>query len=249
MVILASISTIAVAQDSVKVINFRVVNAISNKPVDLAHAFNKTHRDAAIADLLGYLKISLRFGDTIIISSLGYANQEIYSWGQYNTDSAYYVISMKPRDYELKEVTFSWFKYYEGFLKGFLQIKLPVTKEELDIARISAYFNRTINKLNLMNLPQASSGAAFGKDWLAKQNDELKERLEKERQQRAVERKYSAGIVEALTGLKGNEVFWFMEYCAFTNDYVLKSSDYDIRVRIMDKYKIFNQDKALKDKK
>jgi hypothetical protein len=240
---------VAKGQDSVKVIRFRVVNAISGKPVEMAHAINITHRYAAIADLLGYFKMPIGLGDTLTISSLGYFNQEVFNWGQFSKDSIYFTIRLNSRSYELKELKFSWFATYEGFLKGFLQLKLPMTKEERDIARINEYFNRSISRLNLMNLPQATSGVLFGKDWLARQNEKLKEKLEKERQQRAIERKFSAGIVEAITGLTGNEVFWFMEYCAFTNDYLLKSSDYEIRLRITDKFKIYNQDKVVKDKK
>jgi hypothetical protein len=89
----------------------------------------------------------------------------------------------------------------------------------------------------------------FGIDWLAKQNEQLAEKLKKESHRRAVERKYSAGIVSALTGLTGNEVYWFMEYCAFTDEYILKTSDYNIRNRILDKFKIYNVNKSSKDKK
>ncbi len=240
---------IAESQNNIKTVNFRVVNAISDKPVELVHVINKTQKEVAISDLLGYFKLPVNIGDTVSLTSLGYHNQLLFNWGQFKMDSIYYTIRLKPRSYELKELKFSWFATYDGFLKGFLQLNLPMTKEERDLARITGYFNRIVNKLDLMNLPQAASGATFGKDWLAKQNEKLKERLEKERQQRAIERKYSAGIVEVLTGLKGNEVFWFMEYCAFTDDYLIKSSDYEIRLRIMDKYKAFYQDKTMKDKK
>lgn len=248
-VLFAGVASKAICQDTVNVLNFRVLDAISNKPVELAHVINLTKREVAISDLLGYFKIPLNIGDTLTITSLGYFKQELLNWGQFGRDSIYYTIRLKPRSYELKELKFSWFSNYDKFLKGFLQLQLPVTKEERDIERIDDYFNRTIRALNLMSLPQTTSGAAFGRDWLAKQNQKLKEKLEKERQQRLIERKYSAGIVEALTGLKGNEVFWFMEYCAFTNEFILQSSDYEIRLKIMDKFKIYNQDKTIKNQK
>ena len=242
---LVSIYSIAECQDTNSVVNFRVVNAISGRPVELAHVMNMTQRESAITDLLGYFKISVTIGDTISITSLGYFKQTLVNWGQYGKDSIYYTIKLKPRSYELKELKFSWFANYDKFMKGFLHLQLPITREEEQIARITEYFRRSISQLNLMNLPQASSGGAFGKDWLAKQNKKLKEKLDKESQQRAIERKYSAGVIEALTGLKGNEVFWFMEYCAFANNYLLKASDYDIRIKILDKFKIYNQDKSL----
>lgn len=239
----------AVSQDSTRHINFKVVNEISGYPVELAHIINKSKKEVAISDLLGYFTIPFSFGDSLSITSLGYLKKELLNLGQYSNDSIFYTITLTPRAYEIKELQFKWFATYDGFLKGFLNLKLPVTKEEKDVERIKAYFGQIISNLDLKNLPSGKAGATFGKDWLNKQNKDLEEKLEKERKQRIIARKFSAGIVEALTGLKGNEVFWFMEYCGFTNEYILNSSDYSIRLRIMDKFKIYNQDKVLKENK
>lgn len=212
----------------------------------LAHVMNKTRREVAIADLLGCFKIPIGIGDTISITSLGFTSKSLYSWGQYVDDSIYYTIRLNPRTYELKGVEFSWFSNYDKFLKGFLQLRLPVTKEEEQITRIAKYFKRSISSLNLMSLPQATSGGAFGKDWLAKQNEKLKVKLEKERQQRVLDRKFSASLVKKLTDLEGIEIFKFMDYCAFTPEYLSKATDYEIRLRVIDKFKIYKQDKSLK---
>lgn len=243
---LVSACSAADCQNTVSVVKFRVINSLSGSPVVLAHVMNKTRREAAIADLLGCFKIPIGIGDTISITSLGFTSKSLYSWGQYVDDSIYYTIRLTPRTYELKGVEFSWFSNYDKFLKGFLQLQLPVTKEEEQIARIAEYFKRSISSLNLMSLPQATSGGAFGKDWLAKQNEKLKAKLKQESQRRAIERKFSAGLVKTLTGLEGNEVFWFMEYCAFTDDYLQKATDYDIRLKVVDKFKLYKQDKSIK---
>jgi len=239
----------AISQDSIRYVNFKVVNEVSGYPVELAHIVNQSRKEVAISDLLGYFSIPFSFGDSISITSLGYLKKELLHLGQFNNDSAFYTIRLTPRSYEIKEIQFKWFGNYESFLKGFLELKLPKTKEEKDVERVREYFSRIIINLDLRNLPGATAGVTFGKDWLAKQDKVLEEKLEKERKQRIIARKFSAGIVEALTGLRGNEVFWFMEYCGFTNEYILNSSDYSIRLRIMDKFKIYNQDKTLKDKK
>ncbi|NOU16523.1 MAG: hypothetical protein HOO91_03060 [Bacteroidales bacterium] len=246
--ILVSLNSIAEKRDSVKVVNFRVINASSGVSVELAHVINKTRREVAIADKLGYFKIPILTGDTLSITSLGYFSQIILDWGQFGCDSTFYTIEMKPRSYQLKEVKVSWFSNYDKFLKGVSELQIPLTKEEVALGKITEYFDRAIRKLNLIDLPSAASGAAFGKDWLAKQNEKLDEKLEKERKRRAIERKYSAGIVSALTGLTGNEVHWFMEYCAFTEEYLLKASDYDIRTDVLNKYKIYHPDKPSKEK-
>jgi len=247
--LLLSHNSFADSRDSAKVVNFRLVDAVTGNPVELAHIINRTHRDEAIADKLGYFKIQLFDGDTLSITSIGYFNQLIYSWGQYNYDSTFYSIQLKPRSYSLKELKITWFSNYDKFLKGVSELRIPLTKEEESTIRITEYFDRAIRKLDLKNLPGSSSGMLFGIDWLAKQNEQLDEKLKKESQRRAVERKYSAGIVSAITGLTGNEVHWFMEYCAFTDDYILKTSDYDIRNKILDKFKVYSVDKSSKDKK
>jgi hypothetical protein len=247
--ILATLTAFAEPQDTVKVINFRVVDAISGKPVELAHIINSTHGYASIADKLGYFKIPLFDGDTMSISSMGYYNQFLYCWGQYSYDSTFYIIHLRPRSYPLNEVKVTWFSNYDKFLKGVSDLRIPLTKEEESTIRITEYFRRAISRLDLKNLPSSGSGMLFGSDWLAKQSDDLVKRLEKERKRRAVERKYSAGIVSALTGLTGNEVHWFIDYCALTDEYILKTSDYDIRTKILDKFKIYSYDKTSKEKK
>jgi hypothetical protein len=247
--LLAALSAFAEPQDTVRIINFRIVDAISGKPVELSHIINRTRRVESIADKLGYFTIPLLDGDTISITSMGYYNRFLYSWGQYSYDSTFYTIHLRPRSYNLNEVKVTWFSNYDKFLKGVSELRIPLTKEEESTIRITEYFRRAINKLDLKNLPGSSSGMLFGSDWLAKQSDDLVKRLEKERKRRAVERKYSAGIVSALTGLTGNEVHWFMEYCELTDDYILKTSDYDIRFKILDKFKIYSYYKTSKEKK
>ena len=234
-------------QDTIPVISFRVIDAVSGTPVEMAHIINLTQRDGTIADMLGYFKLKVRIGDTITVASLGYFSQKIFNWGQFKKDSTYNTIKLQPRSYHLKELKFTWFSTYDKFVRGITDLKLPETKEELQLNKINEYFNRTIRKMALLNLPQQTSGFSFGKDWLAKQNEKLEERLERERLRRQIERKYSAGIVSALTGLKGNEIFWFMEYCAFTDDYLLTATDYDIRQAVLEKFKIYNPSKKSDD--
>lgn len=247
LLLVSSARVLAVQHDTIPLISFRAVDAISGKPIEMAHIINMTQKKATIADLLGYFKIPVYVGDTVSITSLGYNSLILFNWGQYNGDSTYYTIKLKPRVYQLKELKISWFSTYDKFLKGILDLKLPMTKEEEKIARIVEYFNKTLSKLDLKDLPGSTGGVAFGKDWLAKQNEKLNKQLERERQKRLIERKYSAGIVTVLTGLTGDEVHWFMEYCAFTEEFLLKSSDYEIREKVLDKFKIYAIDKKPKE--
>ncbi len=214
----------------------------------MAHIVNITQKKASISDMLGYFRIAFGIGDTIKISSLGYFNSSFVNWGQFSPDSLFNDIKLKPRSYEIKEVKISWFSTYEKFLKGVSELQLPVSKEEEDIKKVNEYFQRTITKLGLVNLPGPTPGFTFGKDWYMKQNDKLNEFLEKEKQKRRIEKKYNAVLVSDLTGLTGNDVFEFMDYCAFSDSFLLISTDYEIQLKVMEKYKLFAEEKKNRKK-
>lgn len=243
IVLIFTSSAIADYRDTIPVISFRVIDSKSGEPVPLAHAVNTTLRKASISDLMGYFTIPFSIGDTIKITSLGYFNYTLFNWGQFRKDSLYYDIKLISRSYDLKEVKISWFATYDRFLKGVSDLQIPISKEEESLKKVTEYFNRTIIKLALVDLPEGTSGITFGKDWYMKQNEKLAEYLEKEKQKRRIEKKYNPSIVSELTGLTGKEVFQFMEYCAFNDAYLLRTSDYDIRSKILENYKKWIEDK------
>ncbi len=231
-------------QDSLKFRNFQAIDAFSGEPVTLAHIINESKHVGTISDMLGYFSLPLGTGDTIKITAIGYYEFTLYSWGQFNVDSMLYTLRLTPRVYELKEVKISRFTTYNNFLKEVVGLKLPKSKEQLQIERIHDYFNRTIKRMALLDLPKATSGATFGKDWYMRQYEKLDEHLERERQRRAIDKKYNPGIVSELTGLKGNEIQAFIDYCHFDDKFLLTSTDYEIREKIVERFREYQQSKG-----
>lgn len=244
-----SAQTILTFKDTALSINFRVVDSQTQEPVGLAHIINLTRNVGVISDLLGYLNIPIGIGDSIVVTAIGYNSKEILSWGQFKSDTMFYSIHLVPKIYEIKEVKISRFSTYEKFLREFANLKLPKSKEDEQLVRLQRYFLGVVRGMDLKSLPGATSGATFGRDWYSKQNEKLAELIVKEKERRVIEQKFNPGLIQTLTGLKGDELYEFMGQLSLENDFVLKSSDYEIREKILKEFENFKRKKELKNDK
>ncbi|PKP34055.1 MAG: hypothetical protein CVT98_11095 [Bacteroidetes bacterium HGW-Bacteroidetes-15] len=230
-----------IPKDTIPVIHFQLTDATNGKPVSLAHIINTGQKKGIIADMLGYFKMPVSIGDTLIISALNFHQMKIPSWGQFSSDSLYYPIRLTPRSYEIREVRITRFGSYQRFIREVTNMDLPKSEQELLQERLQEYFRNQITKLNLISAPSEGGGFVFGKDWLAIQKEKIEEKRAEELLWNLILRKFSAGIVNELTGLEGIEAIKFMEYCNFTEGYLLLSSDYEVRKSILDKFEAYKQ--------
>lgn len=225
--------------DSLRVINFRVTDYYTHEPVGLAHAFNITQKKGCISDLLGYFSIPFKLGDSLSITAIGYHTKHVLNWGQFIKDTLFYELTLTPKVYQIEEVKISRFSTYDRFLREFANLKLAKTRVTEQQEVIQLYFLKITKGLDLRNLPQPTMGLSFGKDWYQKQNEKVAEAIENDRKKRVSERKFNAGIVSNLTGLTGDELQEFMEFLKFDENFILNSTDYEIRERILDEFKEF----------
>lgn len=225
--------------DSLRVVNFRVTDYYTHEPIGLAHVLNITQKKGCITDLLGYFSIPFKLGDSLSITAIGYHTKHVLNWGQFNKDTLFYELTLTPKVYQIEEVKISRFSTYDRFLREFANLKLTKTTETEQQEIIQLYFLKITKNLNLRNLPQPTMGLSFGKDWYQKQNEKVAEAIEKDRRKRIADRKFNPGIVSTLTGLTGNELQEFMEFLRLEENYILTSTDYEIRERILDRFKEF----------
>ncbi len=230
------LSANAERRDTIPIIHFQLVDATNGKPIPLAHIVNISTRKATIADMLGYFRIPVAVGDTLTISAIGFHDMKIPSWGQFSLDSIYFPIRLTPRFYEIKEVKITRFGSYQRFIKEVASMEMPKSEEEIMQERLEDYFRRSITQMDLKNLPSATGGFTFGEDWLSKQRQKIETKRIEEQKWEIILKKFSANIVYDLTGLEGIEAIKFMEYCGFTEGYLLISSDYEVRKMILDKF-------------
>ena len=230
--------------DTLSIVHFRVVNANTREPVERAYILNLTYNWGSISDLLGYSYLPIHFGDKLKISAIGYYTQELICVGQFKADSAFYEIKLKPRVYELNEVKITKFSTYERFLRGVINLNIPKTRDDKQLEVIEKYLFGVVKKMDLKNTPTMASGIAFGTDWYAKQNEKLAEQLEREKTRRVIDEKFNPGLVQKLTGLRDKELYEFIGYLDFSDEFLLQATDYEIHQKIMEKYNVFMAGKS-----
>jgi len=244
LLIIISFATQSQQSDNIREqIHFQLIDATNGKPISLGHIINTGYKKGIVADMLGFFAMPISTGDTLYISALGYHQMRIPSWGQFKSDSLYYPIRLTPRSYEIREVRITRFGTYQRFIKEVTAMELPRSEQEILQEKLEKYFREQISKMELQNLPSAQGGFAFGSDWIAKQKVIIKEKVEEELRWDVMLKKFSADIVQELTSLSGNEAIRFMEYCDFTEGFLLLASDYEVRKRILDKFEVYKKEK------
>lgn len=238
---LSHLAICATKRDTIPIIHFQLIDAVNGNPVPLAHAMNLTQRKGVIADMLGYFRIPVYVGDTILISALGYHEMRLPSWGQFSVDSMYYPVRLTPKIYEIREVRITRFGSYQRFLREVASMELPKSEQEMMQEKIEEYFRKAIKQMDLKDLPQTTSGFMFGKDWFALQYEKIEVKRREEQKWDIILRKFSAEVVTELTGLEGIDAIRFMDYCDFTEGFLLIASDYEVRKRIVDIYEIYRK--------
>lgn len=235
--------------DTLRIVHLRIVDIKTQEPIGLAHVINLTQHKGGISDLLGYINLSIAFGDSLAISAIGYNTKEVINWGQFKPDTIFYSIQLTPRLYEIEEVKISRFSTYERFLREVVNLKLTKTNQQELEDRLHKYLFGIIKGLDIKSLPNGSSGASFGKDWYARQNEKLAELIEKERERRIIDQKYNPGLIQELTGLNGEDLYQFMGQIDIENDFIKKSSDYEIREKILNEFETYKHKKGLNNDK
>lgn len=222
-----------------KTVHFKLVDENTSKPVVLAHVMNVNKRLGVISDMLGYFAIPVSFGDSLLITSIGYQNKSLLSFGQYADDTLFYTITLKPKVYDIEEIQVKRFSTYENFLKSVINLRLPKSELEMLTERLNKYMRSIERRSGVMALPQATSGVMFGKDWYMKQKDKVEDAQKSERNNELINKKFSPGVVEAISGLKGDSLLKFIAFLDFKNDYLLEVTEYEIRVEIIEKLEEF----------
>jgi plasmid replication initiation protein len=74
----------------------------------------------------------------------------------------------------------------------------------------------------------------------------LRKKMEEERKRSLIVKKFNENNIGQLTGLKGDELRSFMNYCRFPEDFLLYSSEYDILEAVKRIYKKYYRDLDLR---
>lgn len=245
----------AIGQDIGKnILKFKgvVISTTDSIPVPFAHIHNESLRKSSISDSSGHFSVPVIGHDSLVFSAVGYYPKFLILTKDMVADSFQY-ITLKKRIYEIEGVSVFGFRSYEQFKRKASTMDLP--KTELEIIRDSlvsaskreasrayqeAKTKQMLGRESISQIPIATI-PIYSKD--EKERMKLKKIIEKEKIQQQVNAKFNKEIIAQLTGLREPELTEFYVYLDFNNKYVLKSSDYDLRKAILDKFEVYLKEK------
>lgn len=222
-----------------------VIAADSTKDkIPFAHIFNESQRRGFITNEKGEFQIPVNPGDTLIVSALGYYPKVVFL-SEANMEREN-MVRLTPQLYEIGEVSVLAFRNYDDFKRKFLALELPNTptdrlKNNLTlIARKEAKqadYERQVKEI--LEQPGikffSASVPIYSREERQLQN--FAKVLEKEGRQRVIDKKYNRDIIYEITHLSQDEITEFMGFCNFSEEYLLEASEYDILVKIEEKFK------------
>ncbi len=223
-----------------------IIDDSTGRQIAFVHLYNESQRRGYIANEEGKFKIPVSEGDTLVISALGYLSKVITI-----DDSCFqsgFVIKLAPQIYEIDEVSIRAFKSYHDFKQQFLSLRLPETettmlRENLAILSRQIAMETATNKKHEEILGRPLTGfVSVGVPILSredKQRMNYVEVLKKEERQRVIEKKYNRKIIFRVTQLPETEMTEFMGFCNFSEEFLYKTSPYEILVAIEKKFKEF----------
>ena len=218
-----SMAVTKVTMDTLVTVNGQLKD-LNDSPVSYAHIINPGIGLATTSDSLGFFRIHMRFGDSLHISAIGFAEKYFLLPEFWPSNHFSGIIYLKYKIYKIDEVSIYSLGSYEQFKQKVLNTRVPPPPAEE--ARI--YLQR-IARREAIKYDKVRVGFSFHMKSLEERSlKKLQVKLQEEERRKIIENKFNVKNVGELTGLKGQEVKRFMNYCRFPEDFLLYSSEYDI---------------------
>ncbi|WP_282125825.1 carboxypeptidase-like regulatory domain-containing protein [Marinifilum flexuosum] len=239
-------------QDSTVSISGLIYSSKTNEAIPNATVTIKRSRKGVICDSTGVFHLQIQERDTLVISALGY---ELKEWPVpiiLNPDfPPFFRIKLQDISYLLKEVDIyalgTWDEFKDEFVKAKVKEKNPINK---DIGKQLAPYNtkkpdpvpaqyrpKIDKKMGIVDAIFRPTDFLHNK--LSKKEKikkKLSKRIKEEGKNKKIGNKYNAQIVSDATGLKGDELVSFMEFCGKKIHVTENSRDYDVMKQILDLY-------------
>jgi len=231
-----------------------IIDDSTRQAIPFAHIFNESKRTGSISNEEGNFKIHADIGDTLVVTAVGYLGRAMVAgdlWIDQNI-----TIVLIPRIYEIAAVSIRAFKDYADFQRQFIALDLPKSETRklrdnlIALARKEVSISVKQDEVRKVYSPQPGIAPVRGPTILYRddlQRIHYAKYLELEKKQRIIDKKYNREIIYNITRLTEDEITDFMGFCNFSMDYLYNASEYDILVRIEEKFKQYQARKSQGD--
>jgi len=199
-----------------------------DQPLSFATVTNLSAETGVISDEDGFFYLTFQQNDTIRVSSVGFESAFIYFGDTAQANNYDLQIRMSEQTYELENVTVFAFKDVESFKRAILAMDdLP---EESKVVVPGSYQGpRREPKASPLN-PVSFIAERFNRR--AKYERMAREAQSDYDRRQRLSRKYNRDMVGEITGLTDQSLDDFMIFCHFEDDFIERSSQYDLILAI-----------------
>ena len=222
----------------------KVTDQEYRKGLPFVHIWNESLRIPAIADTTGFFTLYAKEGDTLAFSAIGYYSKMVIV----DKRKPFLDIELAPRTYDIAEARILAFRSYADFKQQFLDLKLPETETDR-LRNMLTQQSKAVAReaYDKAEAERAAEGAVLAAVPILtpeeKQRIKLKEILKEDQIQKVIDKKYNREIVAELTGLEDKDLDDFILFCKFDKKYLYETNQYDILVKVLQKFEEFKRTK------
>jgi len=232
----------------------KLVDALTGKAIDYGIVYNFSKNIHIYSTPDGEFNMTASRGDTLVVSALGFYYGKAVLTDSLLLAASPVVFRIEPRAYEISEARIVSLGTYAEFKQNFVHLDRPKTATE-KLADNLAVISREVAKeafAQAQVMRKSENGITLMSMSILTRDErerlELARIMEKEKVRDTIFEKYSPMVVKRVTGLTADdEVIEFMQFCDFTDGYLLKVNPYDLMLAIEAKYRLFKARKRAGD--
>ncbi|MCF6241521.1 MAG: hypothetical protein L3J74_09280 [Bacteroidales bacterium] len=209
----------------------KVVNDEGNA-ISFAHIIDLRRGHATISDTSGRFHLPVMRNDSIRISAIGYQVKYV-SLRRYIPvkDSIKLTVVMKKKIYDVATVDIYQIRW-QVFKAEFMETEV---EEDKIAENIKIWMNSLFPEGELRMLYQ-SGKVGFTIPYTSKDEKQRKKVKAMERRFNIIQPKFNDKLITELTGLKGEDIKDFIDYCNFQEGFLLYATEYEIAEAIQNKW-------------
>jgi hypothetical protein len=206
-------------------------------PVSFAHILNFHRKNNAITDSTGFFKLLVVVKDTLRITAIGYDTKYIGIDEKFQQDTSIHIIRLEKKIYDLPTVNVYELRW-QIFKAEFMEQKV---EEDKTAQRISNWMANLVPSDELRMIFQASRGVGFQLPYKSKAEKSRKKVAKMEQKNAIISPKFNDKLITNLTGLQGKDIYKFLQYCNFSDDFLIQSSEYEIIEELLVKWDLYQK--------
>lgn len=211
----------------------------NDDPVPFVNIANLTYSKGTASNDEGRFSIIMKAQDTLMFSSVGFKSYYFTIYKEVATKQLNVTIQMNSISLELEPVKVFAYKNEQAFKQAIINMKVNVpVNERIKIPGIKYGEMREV-KPNILS-PVSLVQGLFSKE-MKEQKKYAKVTQEFESWKQQVYLKYNPIIVQEITGLKEDEIDYFMKFCEIGESFIRLSNQYEITLAVQQCFDKFNK--------